>query len=98
MNVNITSVRFKADRKLLDFINERVGKLMHYYDGLIGGEVKLKLENTETPQNKIAEIRIFVRGNDLFAKKQSSTFEQATDTACEALARQLKKYKEKQRG
>jgi putative sigma-54 modulation protein len=98
MNVNITSVRFKADRKLKDFINERVGKLSHYYDGLLGGEVKLKLENTDAPENKIAEIRIFVRGNDLFAKKQSSTFEEATDTAVEALMRQLKKYKEKQRG
>jgi putative sigma-54 modulation protein len=97
MNVNITSVRFKADRKLKQFINEKVAKLSHYYDGLLGSEVKLKVANTDTPENKIAEIRLFVRGNDLFAKKQCKTFEEATDIAVEALARQLIKYKDKLR-
>jgi putative sigma-54 modulation protein len=97
MNVSIQSVRFKADRKLEDFINEKVAKLSSYYDGVISGEVTLKLDNSETQTNKITEIRLIVRGNDLFAKKQSRTFEEATDVAVEALRRQLKKHKEKLR-
>lgn len=97
MNVSIQSVRFKADQKLEDFINEKVVKLSSYYDGVIGGEVTLKLDNSETQTNKITEIRLIVRGNDLFAKKQSRTFEEATDVAVEALRRQLKKHKEKRR-
>jgi putative sigma-54 modulation protein len=57
--------------------------------------VTLKVENTDTPENKIAEIRLLIRGNDLYAKKQSKTFEEATDTAVEALRRQLTKHKDK---
>ncbi|MCK4679340.1 MAG: ribosome-associated translation inhibitor RaiA [Bacteroidales bacterium] len=97
MNVSIQSVRFKADRKLEDFINEKVVKLSSYYDGVISGKVTLKLDNSEAQTNKITEIRLIVRGNDLFAKKQSKTFEEATDVAVEALRRQLKKHKEKLR-
>ncbi len=97
MNVSIQSVRFKADQKLENFINEKVTKLSSYYDCVIGGEVTLKLDNSEIQANKITEIRLIVRGNDLFAKKQSRTFEEATDVAVEALRRQLKKHKEKLR-
>jgi putative sigma-54 modulation protein len=39
-----------------------------------------------------------VRGNDLFAKKQCKTFEEAIDSSVEALRKQIKKYKEKLRG
>jgi putative sigma-54 modulation protein len=95
MKVNINSVHFKADKKLLDFVNERVEKLSSMYNGVIGSDVILKLENTDTPDNKVAEIRLFIKGNDLYAKKQSKTFEEATDTAVEALRRQLTKYKDK---
>jgi putative sigma-54 modulation protein len=97
MKVNINSVHFKADQKLLDFINERVEKLSGLYNGVIGSDVILKLENTETPENKVSEIRLFIKGNDLYAKKQSKTFEEATDSAIEALKRQLTKYKDKVR-
>lgn len=95
MKITINSVHFKADKKLVDFINEKVEKLTTVYNGVIGSEVILKVENSETPENKIAEIRLFIKGNDLYAKKQSKTFEEATDTAVEALKRQLSKYKDK---
>jgi putative sigma-54 modulation protein len=95
MKANINSVHFKADKKLLDFVSEKVEKLTNTYNGVIGSDVILKLENTDTPDNKVAEIRIFIKGNDLYAKKHSKTFEEATDTAVEALRRQLTKYKDK---
>jgi putative sigma-54 modulation protein len=95
MKVTINSVHFKADTKLLDFVNEKIEKLSGMYNGVIGSDVILKLENTDTPENKVAEIRLFIKGNDLYAKKQSKTFEEATDAAVEALRRQLTKYKDK---
>ncbi len=97
MRVNINSVHFKADKKLLSFINEKVEKLTQIYDGVIGSEVSLKVDNNDTKENKIAEIKVIIPGKDLYAKKQSKSFEQSTDIAVEALRRQLKKYKEKQR-
>ena len=73
MRVNINSVHFKADKKLLAFINDRIEKLGVYYDGLIGSEVSLKLDNSDARDNKIAEIRLIIPGYDLFAKKQSKS-------------------------
>jgi len=98
MKVNINSVHFKTDKRLDSFITEKVEKLSDLYDGIIGSEVTLRVNNSEDHENKIAEIRLLVPGNDLFAKKQSKSFEEATDIAVDALRKQLSKHKEKQRG
>ena len=98
MNIKINSVHFKADGKLESFIKEKVQKMQSIYEGIIGSEVILKLENTESRDNKMVEIRLVVRGYDLFAKKQAKSFEEATDQAMEALKKQLIKHKEKIRG
>jgi len=95
MKVNITSVHFKADTKLENFIEKKVEKLSGLHEGVIGSDVTLKLEKAEVKDNKIAEIRIQIPGYDLYAKKQSSTFEEATDTAIDALKKQLEKHKGK---
>jgi len=95
MRVNINSVHFKADRKLVTFINEKMEKLTQFYDGIIGSEVSLKLDNNNGSENKISEIRLVIPGQDLYARKQAKTFEESTDSAIEALRTQLIKYKEK---
>ena len=95
MKVNINAVQFKADKKLENFIEKKVEKLSGRYEGVIRSEVTLRVEKSESKINKITEIRLEVRGYDLYAKKQSSTFEEATDTAIEALKKQLEKYKDK---
>jgi putative sigma-54 modulation protein len=97
VNLKISSVHFDADRKLIEFIQNRVDKLANYYDKIIDGEVILKVENSNSTENKVAEIKLLVPGNDIFAKKQSKSFEEATDNAVEALRRQLKRHKEKLR-
>ncbi len=97
MQTDIKSIHFKADIKLEDFIKEKVEKLSQFYDGVISAEVTLKLDNNEGTDNKISEIRLNVRGNDLYAKKQSKSFEESIDSAAEALRKQLLKYKEKVR-
>lgn len=98
MQIEIRSVHFKTDKKLDEFIEEKVGKLSQFYDGVINSEVSLKVANGESAENKITEIRLSIPGNDLYAKKQSKSFEEATDEACEALRRQLVKHKQKLRG
>lgn len=95
MKVNITSVRFKSDSKLDRFIQEKIDKLNGFYDAIIAAEVTLRLENNDKQENKVAEIKLIIKGNDLFAKKQSKTFEEAVDNAVDALRRQLTKHKEK---
>lgn len=95
MTTNIQSVHFDADKKLLDFAKEKTAKLTTYYDGLISGDVIMKLDKSSNSDNKVVEIKIHAKGQELFSKKQSSTFEESIDLACEALKTQIKKYKEK---
>jgi putative sigma-54 modulation protein len=95
MTINIQSVHFDADRKLLDFIEEKVSKLSTFYEGIISCEVTLRLDKSSTSDNKISEIKVLAKGHEFFAKKQCSTFEEATDLVTEALKGQIKKFKDK---
>ena len=95
MKVNVHSIHFDADKDLLSFINKKVGKLENYFDRIINSEVYLRIDNADSTSNKVAEIRMNIPGKELFAKKQCKSFEEAADTAVDALRRQLKKYKDK---
>ena len=52
MKVNVQAVNFNVDRKLVDFIQERMDKLEKYYDKIVSAEVFLRLENTSDKENK----------------------------------------------
>ncbi|NCA85240.1 MAG: ribosome-associated translation inhibitor RaiA [Clostridia bacterium] len=97
MQIDIRSIHFKTDKKLDDFIKEKISKLQQYFDGVIAAEITLKLANIDGVENKIADIKLAIPGNDLYASKQSKSFEEATDGAVDALRRQLIKHKEKVR-
>ncbi|MBN1789497.1 MAG: ribosome-associated translation inhibitor RaiA [Bacteroidales bacterium] len=98
MNVRINAVRFDADTKLVSFIEKKVSKLSRYFDDIINAEVYLKLENTPDLENKVVEIRVDIPGSELFARKQSKSFEESTDIVVDALKQQILKHKEKLRG
>lgn len=98
MNIKIHTLHFNADKKLEDLIEQKVGKIIQRNEDVISAEVTLRLEKSQDMDNKIAEIKIEIPGNDLFARKQSKSFEEAADIAVEAIRRQLKKYKEKKKG
>ncbi len=98
MTVKIQSVHFDADKKLVEFIQERIDKLTHFYDGIITSDVTLRVDKSSDSDNKVAEIKVHVAGNDLFVKKQCKSFEEAVDTSIEALKIQVKKHKEKIKG
>ena len=94
MRLQVHSIHFNADRKLIDFIQSKIDKLETFYDRLVGGEVFLRLNN-QGIDNKTVEIKLKVPGNQLFAKEHARSFEAATDLATEALRMQLKKFKTK---
>jgi putative sigma-54 modulation protein len=90
MNVNVHSIHFDADPKLVDFINEKLAKLSQFHDSILSGEVFLRLEHDgENRENKHVEIRLSVPGPDVFAKRQGRTFEEAVISTVEALRNQV---------
>ena len=95
MKLQMHSVHFDADHKLTDFIQKRVDKLETFYDGIIDGEVIMKVEPDDHHQTKTIEMKVNIPGDQLFAEKKAGSFEAAANDAVEALRRQLKKFKEK---
>jgi ribosome hibernation promoting factor len=96
MDIKMHSIRFDADEKLLSFIDTKVKKLPTVYDDILGAEIFLRLDkDTSDRENKLVEIKLEVKGNSVFAKKQCKTFEEATDLSIDALKKQLVKRKEK---
>ncbi len=92
MKLQVHSIHFDADIKLIDFIQKKLNKLETFYDRLVDGEVFLRLNN-EGVENKTVEIKVRVPGNQLFAVEKARSFEAATDLATDALRIQLKKFK-----
>ncbi|MEM5567099.1 ribosome-associated translation inhibitor RaiA [Psychroserpens sp. AS72] len=97
MKVNTQAVNFNADKKLIEFIQNRMDKLDLFYDKVIQSDVYLKVENTSDKENKIFEARVKVPGDSFIVKKQCKTFEEGADMAISSLERQLKRRKEKLR-
>ena len=96
MKLQMHSIHFDADKKLLDYIQKKAEKLDTFYDRITGGEVFLRLnKDTTSHENKVVEIKLTVPGHTLFAKENSTSFEAAADEAMEALKSQIKKFKEK---
>ena len=96
MKLQIHSVRFDSDYKLINLIKKKLVKLETFYNRIIDGEVFLRIENDESRINKIIEIKLNIPGDQLFAKERARTFEIGADEVTEALRRQIKKVKEKQ--
>src|ERR1700754_4051534 len=92
MKLQVHSIHFDADIKLIDFIQKKLNKLDTFYDRLVHGEVFLRLNN-EGIENKTVEIKLRVPGSQLFAIEKARSFEEATGLAADALRMQLKKFK-----
>ena len=96
MNVNIQTVHFDADSKLLEHVEEKIAKLQQFHDRIIKVDVYLKLDNVvHTIKDKIAEIRVHVPKADFFVKSTSKSFEASFDEAFDAVVNQIKRKKEK---
>ncbi len=95
MKVSVHAVNFTVDKKLVDFVQERLDKLEKYYDKVVSSDVFLKVEKTSEKENKIAEVKIIVPGDEFLVKKQCKTFEEAIELSSESLERMLLKRKEK---
>ena len=96
MNVQIQTVHFDADSKLLDYVNKKITKLNTFHDNIIDVEVYLKLDNVaHNIKDKVAEIKVHVPKHSYFVKQCTKTFEESFDKALDSMANQLKRQKEK---
>ena len=96
MNVNIQTVHFDADSKLIEYVNRKLEKLGNFSDRIIQVNVFLKLDNVvHAIKDKIAEIRVHIPRHNFFVKSTSKSFEESFDDAFDSLITQIKRNKER---
>ena len=96
MNVNIQTVHFDADVKVVEYVKSKSQKIGTFNDKIIKVDVFLKLDNVvHKIKDKIAEIRVHVPKHNFFVKASSKSFEESFDTALDSLVNQIKKKKSK---
>lgn len=94
MNIQIQSLKFDADQKLISYVENKMGKLDHFEEGITSMDVILKLDHDMENGNKVATIRMSVTGAELVAERRSRSFEESVDGCYEALRSQIAKRKE----
>ena len=96
MKLNIQTVHFDADSKLLEHIEKKVEKLEQFHDRITHVDVYLKLDNiVHNIKDKIAEIKVIVPRHEFFVKHSSKSFEESFNEAMDAVINHIKKKKEK---
>lgn len=96
MNVNIQTVHFEADSKLVSYVEKKLSKLFQFHDRITTVEVYLKLDNVvHNIKDKIAEIKVHIPRYDFFVKHSSKSFEESFDVALDSVIMQIKRKKER---
>ncbi|WP_128546070.1 HPF/RaiA family ribosome-associated protein [Larkinella soli] len=99
MRIQVHSVHFTADQKLLDFIQKKLDKLHTFYDRITSAEVYLRLEGNDSNKikQKIFEVKLFLPGDSVFVREHGRTFEEAVDMVIDTMKTKLTRLKDKQR-
>ena len=95
MEIKIQSVKFDADKKLVDFINAKLTKMERFSEDIISADVILKLDKDHESGNKVATVKLEIKGGDAVAERRAKSFEEAVDECIDALKKQIEKLKEK---
>ena len=96
MNVNIQTVHFDADAKLVSYVEKKLSKLFQIHDRITKVDVYLKLDNVvHNIKDKVAEIKVHIPKYDFFVKHSSKSFEESFDEALDSVIMQIKRKKER---
>lgn len=94
MKITVHSIGVTPHVPLEEHLNRKVEKLSTFYDKIQECEVFLKVENATEKENKTAELKLHVPGDDIIVKKTSATFEESIDLSVEVAKKLLIKKKE----
>ena len=94
MKINLETIDVQHTAALTEYVNEKVSKLDKYLDSIVAADVTLK-KTQDSEDTHMAEVRLNVPGETLFASSTSESAGKALGETVDALKRQIKKYKEK---
>ena len=93
MEINIKSLKFDADQKLIAFVEKKVAKLERFYEGI--REVNVTLTLLHEPDNKDCKLQIHIPGEELIIQRNAKTFEDAVPECADAMKEKLTRAREK---
>jgi putative sigma-54 modulation protein len=94
MVIHITSRHFKAHDTLLNYTENAVQQLSHFFDGIVRADVTLSYEKTHK-STKVAEVRLSVHNAVLVGIAKTDDFVKSVDGGVNKVLAQLKRYKSK---
>ena len=91
--INVKSLKFDADEKLLAFVEKKVGKVEKFFDKL--GDIDVTLSLSPEPENKVVRLQTRFPGEDLVIERNAKTFEEAVTEAADAMKEKIVRAKER---
>lgn len=95
MKITVHSIGLTPHEPLQEFLEKKLNKLDTFYDKIQACEVFLKVENSNSKENKTAEIILNIPGDDIVVKKTAASFEESIDLCVDVAKKMLIKKKEK---
>lgn len=93
MKINVQSIKFDADAKLLEFTEKKVAKLDKFFDPILSVDVKFSLLSDNA--NKNVHINVTVPGTSVVVERNAHSFETAVNECVDVLKEKLTRMKEK---
>ena len=93
MKINVQSIKFDADAKLLEFTEKKVAKIDRFFDPIISVDVKFSLLSDDA--NKNVRMNVSVPGNSVVVERNANSFETAVNECVDILKEKLTRLKEK---
>lgn len=94
MKIQVQAIGMTPHAPLEEHLEKKISKLDTFYDRILECQLTLKVENTSEKENKTAELRVVIPGDDVLVKKTAASFEESIDACVDAAKRLLIKYKE----
>ena len=95
MKITVHSIGLTPHEPLQELLEKKLNKLDTFYDKIQACEVFLKVENSNSKENKTAEIILNIPGDDIVVKKTAASFEESIDLCVDVAKKLLIKKKEK---
>ena len=93
MTINVQSIKFDADAKLLEFTEKKVSKLDKFFDPVLSVDVKFSLLSDNA--NKNVRMNVAVPGTSVVVERNAKSFETAVNECVDILKEKLTRMKEK---
>ena len=99
MQIIISGKGMELTPSIKDYVEKKISGLDKFYDKIMRANIKVGVESHHHQNGSIfvAECKLEVPGNDLFASKNEKTLFKAVDKVRDYLESELKKHKVKTR-